>query len=58
MNENVGIANPFDPAERPVTVSPIENGYIVSTYDGQGRYQQWYAVDEHEVHEKLRKFLF
>ena len=40
----------------PVTVTIIENGYLVSSYQG-GQYLQYYCIDEHEIVEELLKFL-
>lgn len=41
-----------------VNVQAIANGYIVSVYSAENGHEQWYAIDEQEVHEKMRKFLF
>lgn len=42
---------------QPVTITVIANGYIVSRW-ANNIYEQWYCIDEHEVHQKLRKMLF
>ena len=49
-------SNPFDEEPQPVTVSVIENGYLVSTYR-RGKFEQWYCISPEEVSEKMAKFI-